>query len=187
MKDTAVIALKLALICAVAAAALSLMNMVTAPRIEAYREQRILEALQQVSGEYRIGEMQEADAQKIEFYYPLYDEEDRTAGYILRIRADGYGGPMQLIAGYLAEGSVITSRLLDNDETPGLGKEAERPSYMEKFEGKGSSDAPIPRRIHQLSSAHADAVSGSTITFVGIAEGLAAGSSFVQDLGGRDE
>ncbi len=183
MKQIAVIGLKLAAICAVAATALALINMVTAPRIEAYRQQRILEALEQVSGGHEIGEMKEADDRFIEFSYPLYGEEGEKTGYILRIRADGYGGPMQLIAGYRSDGSLITARLLDNDETPGLGKDAERPEYMEKFAGKGGEDNPIPQRTQQLPSSEADAVSGSTITFLGVAKGLDAGAAYVKKLG----
>jgi len=177
---------KLALICAVAATALALINMVTAPRIEYNREQRLLQALEEVSGGFEIGEEQEVEHRVITHAHRLFDEAGEPAGIILRMRSDGYGGEMQLIAGYRLDGSLITARLLDNEETPGLGKEAEEAQYMEKFEGKGSSDEPVPVRKDQLPEDQADAVTGSTITFSGIAEGLAAGAEYVRQQEGDE-
>ncbi len=187
MKQLASISLRLALICAVAAAVLALINSVTAPQIEYNREQRLLQALQEVSGDYEIGDAEETDAEKITARYPLSDQEGNLAGYTLRILASGYAGEMVLMAGYRLDGTVITARLLDNEETPGLGKEAEEPSYMEKFEGTGGDQRPVPQRKHELSEAQADGVTGSTITFSGIGEGIHAGSRYVAELGGEDE
>ncbi len=188
MKQIAVIGLKLAVICAIAATTLALINGVTAPRIEAYRQQRIQEALQQVSGGYSVGDAQEADDHdRISTYHPLTDDTGALQGYVLQVQSSGYGGPMRLIVGYRSDGSVITARLLDNDETPGLGKDAERPEYMEKFEGTGGPQQGVPTRAGQLPSSEADAISGSTITFIGVAEGISRGSAFVKELGGSNE
>ncbi|MCF7943968.1 MAG: FMN-binding protein [Spirochaetia bacterium] len=181
MKNILSIGFKLALICAVAAISLSLINMITAPKIEAYKEQKLLEALEAVSSNYSIGERTVADNEKIEYLYDLNDEAGNLSGYALRIRATGYGGEMWVLASYNLDGSVITARLLDNTETPGLGKKAEDSSYMSKFEGTGTNGDPIPERKNDLSSAEAEAVSGATVTFTGIAKAIAFGSDFVSN------
>lgn len=191
MKNIISIGLKLALICAAAAISLSLINMVTAPKIEAYKEQKLLEALEAVSSNYSIGERTVTENEKIEYLYDLNDSEGNLSGYALRIRSAGYGGEMWVLASYNLDGSVITARLLDNTETPGLGKKAEDPSYMSKFEGTGTEEEPIPERKNDLPSAEAEAVSGATVTFSGIAKAIAFGSDFVlndmEGLGDEDE
>jgi electron transport complex protein RnfG len=90
---------------------------------------------------------------------------------------------MTMLAGYTIEGEVIGVQLLDNAETPGLGKKAEEPGYMDKFIGTGA-DSSIPTRKSDLAPAQADAVSGSTITFSGIANALVDGSQFAEQQGG---
>ena len=114
----------------------------------------------------------------INSFYILSENEIIT-GYILSITANGYGGPMDMIVGYEKNGKLIQARLLKNTETPGLGKEAEKPEYMEMFLSKGAS-SPIPLRKNQLPAEHADAISGATITFFGAAKALFLGSEFVK-------
>ena len=182
MKTMVNIGSRLAIICAVAAIILALVNGVTAPKIAAYKQQVLEEGLASVSTGYELGERNQADREKIDFYYEL-NRDGSVAGYVLQIQAAGYGGPMTMLAGYTIEGEVIGVQLLDNAETPGLGKKAEEPGYMDKFIGTGA-DSSIPTRKSDLAPAQADAVSGSTITFSGIANALVDGSQFAAQQGG---
>lgn len=175
---------KLALICTVAATALACINLLTAPKIEKYNKELLIKALSAVSKTYVISEtntlVNETDTafDKINSFYTLSDNEILT-GYILSITAVGYGGPMDMIVGYEKNGALIQAKLLKNTETPGLGKEAEKTEYMELFLSKGASD-PIPLRKNQLTTEQADAISGATITFSGVAKALFSGSEFVK-------
>jgi len=180
MKHIFAIGFKLALICAVAAVALSLINMITEPRIEAYKEQKLREALEAVSAGYSAGEQQSSDNPDIAYIFPLYAEDNTEAGYVLRLRAAGYGGEMWILASYRNDGSVISARLLENTETPGLGKKAEDPEYMKMFENTGTEGEPIPVRKGDLPPPDAEAVSGASVTFTGIAKALEAGSAYVK-------
>jgi hypothetical protein len=89
---------------------------------------------------------------------------------------------MQILAGYRGDGEVFSAVLMQNAETPGLGKEAENPSYMEMFIGHGG-EGDVPTSTSELESAEADAVSGATLTFLGIARALEAGSDYVASGG----
>jgi electron transport complex protein RnfG len=173
---------RLAVICAVAAIILALVNGFTAPKIAAYKQKVLEEGLASVSSGYELGERNQADKEKIDFYYELISEGS-VAGYVVQIQAVGYGGPMTMLAGYTTQGEVIGVQLLDNAETPGLGKKAEEPGYMDKFIGTGA-ESSIPTRKSDLAPAEADAVSGSTITFSGIANALVDGSQFAEEQGG---
>lgn len=103
-------------------------------------------------------------------------------GYILTLRGDGYAGDMKILANYEKSGKLLACVLMDNQETPGLGKEAENIKYMDKYNGLGD-DSSIPVKKSQLSADDADAVGGATITFVGIGKALDYGSSYVKKLG----
>lgn len=170
----------------IAAVALALINSVTAPVIEEYQKELLLNALSAVSGSFAVSEESESaddESGTVINYYELF-QGDTVSGYVLSLQAKGYGGSMELIAGFNLDGSLIHARLLGNAETPGLGKEAEKDSYMEKFRGTGS-DSPIPVRKNQLIPAEADAISGATITFSAIAKALTTGSQFVKTMSGN--
>ena len=172
---------KLFLICAVAAVALGLVNGITAPITKERKERELKEALGRLFPEATIGDLNlAAESDAVAEFYPV-TRDSGLIGYILSLRAMGYGGEMTVLAGYRTDGEVVSVVLMDNLETPGLGKKAEDPSYMNKFVGTGAREA-VPVRKGMLSSADADAVSGASITFIGIAKALAEGSGFVKDL-----
>jgi Na+-translocating ferredoxin:NAD+ oxidoreductase subunit G len=182
MNDFLKIGSKLALICAVAALSLGIVNAVTETRIEYRKAQRLQETLAAVSFEGEPGDRIEVDGSKhVSAYYPLVNSAGRTIGYILVLSGEGYGGEMLILAGYTPKGRIRSARLMENDETPGLGKEAERPEYMEMFIDTGA-DVPVPTRKSRLSPSDADAVTGASITFQGIAGALATGSEFIRSL-----
>lgn len=174
---------KLALICVVAASVLGLVNAFTAPRIAEVKEKQLQDALRSVKGEYSTGaEIVVENDRFVEGMYPLLRDDSIQAGYITKLRAVGYGGDIELLASFSNDGSIMAVAVMDNLETPGLGKQAERPEYMDKFIGKGS-DELIPVSKQQLSQQEADSVSGASITFMGIAQALVHGSNFVKRIG----
>jgi electron transport complex protein RnfG len=178
---------RLALICAVAAAILGLMNAVTEPKIEQIKQERLQTALAQVSEGMKVGEPEEVrDNETVTTYYPLFEGEESgaPAGYICRLIGTGYGGDMVILAGFRKNGEVFAVQMMENQETPGLGKEAEKAAYMAKYIGKGA-DEPIPLRKDMLNQEEADAVTGATITFIGIAKALISGSEFIENLEGN--
>lgn len=183
MTDMLKIGSKLALICAVAALCLGAVNMVTEPQIALMRAQKLQAALEQVSPGGTIGE-ETAVAEKsvVTSYYPVKDGDEMT-GFILNLKGSGYGGDLVILASYSPEGELIGTVLMEDDETPGLGKEAENDWYMQKYLGFSGTD--IPTMKSQLSQEDADAITGATITFAGLGNALAAGSVFAADKGGK--
>ena len=174
-------ALILAAICAVAAIVLATLNMVTSPAIEAYEEQKTTSALQAVSNGMEIGEYKEVGQDYVSYMYPLYSS-GKVSGYILGLTSTGYGGELSIVASYDTNGFVMAAKLVADSETPGVGKKAENPQYMDKFIGTGSDTNPVPTNKSMLSDADAAAVSGATMTFTGITKALSAGSAYVKSL-----
>ena len=175
---------KLALICAVAAFCLGAVNMITEPKIEEFRKAKLQAALEQVSPGGTIGEQTPADDAVVMGFYKTEDSGALT-GYILNLKGTGYAGDLIILASYSPDGDLIGSVLMEDDETPGLGKEANKDWYMKKYLGF-SGDA-IPTAKGQLKQEDADAITGATITFAGIGKALIAGSDFVMDQENRDD
>ena len=175
---------KLAAICAVAAIALGLVNSVTAPAIARVKEEQLAAALDSVRGGAEAGDENIVENHDyVASYYPLA-QGGRNTGFILKIIGAGYGGDMELLVSFQADGLIRAVTLMDNLETPGLGKAAEKAEYMEKFIGTGSEKA-VPLTKLQLTQNQADEISGASITFMAVAQALQAGSQYVQEFLGK--
>ncbi|MDD4219392.1 MAG: FMN-binding protein [Sphaerochaetaceae bacterium] len=185
MRQFLKVGVTLALIAAIAATTLAFVNAVTAPRIAAYEMQIIENALSTVAGKFRLGETKPSlTDEKVSAVHLLQDTDGNHIGYILQLEGIGYGGELTIMASYLNNGEVVEARLLANAETPGLGKKAEAPTYMEKFKATGAA-VPVPVKKDALQKEDADSISGATITFAGVAKTIAYGSNYVKSLGGK--
>jgi len=169
---------KLALICALSALILGFVNSLTEPAIAVRKALELKQALSSLLDEGTPGPREDlSDIPMVMSRYPV----EGAGGWILDLQGNGYGGAMKILASYQDDGTIIDVVLMDNAETPGLGKKAEKSDYMDKFRGKGGS-APVPLTKNDLESP--DSVSGASITFMGIANPLHAGSEYVKSLGG---
>lgn len=169
--------LKLTLICSIAALLLGVVNSITEPVIKERKAIMLKEALGSLLEEGDIGEAQETDDPLILAVYPV-EKEGLLISCILSIQASGYGGNMQVLGAYSLDGTLLNAQLMENNETPGLGKKAESPEYMEKFIHHGGNDL-IPVRKEMLSPGMDD-ITGATITFNGVSMALDAGSRYVK-------
>lgn len=182
MKNIIFIGLKLTAICAAAALSLGVVNALTSPRIESLKEAALQDALSVVNSEGTPSSEIFIDDPVVQGYYPVLLENGEKSSYILTLKGEGYAGDLKILANFRKNGAVIACVLMDNQETPGLGKEAENIGYMKKFIGFGS-DKPVPVKKSQLSAGDADSIGGATITFSGIAKALEYGSDFVKKIG----
>lgn len=184
MKNIIITGLKLFLICGVAAITLGLINEIAEPIIEERKKTEEKQALAELFPD-AIAEQKITvkDNKPIDAYYKVF-ENNIHCGYVLVMLGSGYGGDMKIMAGYTPAGKIISVILLDNLETPGIGKKAEKTEYMEKFIGKGE-DQPIPIIKGMLPQKEADAITGATITFMGVAEALNKGAKYIKKLEGQ--
>ena len=175
---------KLAAICAIAAIALGVANAITEPMIIAARAERLRIALEKLSVGLEIGDHVEVqDGSNITGYY-LLTQTDNVEAYIIKITGAGYGGDMNILSAVSLDGEILSAVLMENTETPGLGKEAEKLSYMEMFIGKGSNSV-IPSKKTHLDPEISDSITGASITFIGIGKALNEASEFVTARGSK--
>jgi Na+-transporting NADH:ubiquinone oxidoreductase subunit NqrC len=117
-------------------------------------------------------------------YYPVWGVPGQPETYIVKARGTGYGGPFSLFVHCKGDGEILAVRLVENREYPGMGKVAETPDYMKKFTGTGTAQS-VPLSLNELSRKDAEAVSGVSVTFGGIARAVEQASSFVKNGGIR--
>jgi len=173
---------KLFLICAVAALTLGIINAITEPVIAERKVLELNKALNSLTGELQAAEGVAVEEEAVvKAYYPVL-RAGKVDSFILELTGSGYGGDMKILSRYKLNGEIISVKLMDNLETPGLGKKAENPKYMKKFIGAGSS-SPVPVLKSMLEQPEAEAITGATITFIGVAKALDQGSRFI--TGGR--
>ncbi len=79
---------------------------------------------------------------------------------------DGYSGPIQLLIGVYADGTLAGVRVLAHKETPGLGDaiEAQRSPWIFAFAGKSLGDPPSERWKVRKDGGAFDQFTGATIT-----------------------
>ncbi len=171
--------IKLGIIGGIAALLLSVANYFTEPAIASLRQMEIQTMLNLLSGDYTPGDREDIQVKNVISRWPVNPDK----GWILELTGIGYGGEMTIMTAYDRDGSVKAARLLNNNETVGIGKKAETADYMNIFIGKGGA-IPIPRTKNQLEE-HVDMVSGATITFSGIARTIAQGSDLVKEWGAQ--
>ena len=55
------------------------------------------------------------------------------AGYVFVTSSKGYGGDVQVMTGISTDGQITGVVILEQDETPGLGANAEKESFRDQF------------------------------------------------------
>lgn len=229
IKKMLIIGAKLFLICAVSAVSLSILNQFTKDPIAYHGVQaenevrdKFVEVFKEklnfkdcTAGskinlkENELDDLKNRGIETIPAYYPI-KSSGKNVGYIIEFSTKGYGGAMKLMGLYKNDGEIVSAKLMNNDETPGLGKKAEDESYMNKFIGTGGSEIPVPVTKDMLggssgssvryernwsdfklsfgewffgkSEGSTDSVTGATITFNGVSSALYQGSLFIKML-----
>ena len=130
-------------ICIVISAALAGVNMFTEERIAAMAKENEYAVCEQV--------FPSADGQQLDFtafadIYPdsgvsgyLVTESGQPVGCVLISSAKGYGGAVEVMVGYDLNKTVTGVSVLSHSETPGLGANAAKDSFLDQF--VSSSDA----------------------------------------------
>lgn len=149
----------------------------TAERIAEQERRAVLEQLQQILPANRYDNDLHDDwiTVRDERHFPRGQQvvayrarrDGQPVAVILRFAAvDGYNGPIQLLAGIEADGSLLGVRVTSHRETPGLGDaiEAEKSDWIRSFDGR-SLRSPEPARWGVRRDGGAfDQFTGATIT-----------------------
>ena len=148
MKDTVKYSLILCLICFIAGLLLSVVYAVTKPRIEQVRLEQQERAIREVLPEAKkIEKIEEDDF----VYHEALDDQGRLLGYIFIPEAKGYSSIIRAVVAVGPDGKVIAVKILEQNETPGIGSKITGEGFLQRFQNK-TKDDPI------------DTITGATIS-----------------------
>jgi electron transport complex protein RnfG len=86
----------------------------------------------------------------------------QPVGYAVKAgNMNGYNGHVEVLTGFLPDGTIINSRATVLAETPGLGQKAIEPKYHDQFNGKNPNAF---RLTVKKDGGDVDAISAATIT-----------------------
>lgn len=182
MKKSLKTALTLFLICAFFTLLLAIVNAVTLPKINENRTKALYSGLNEIVSDGEIdstkGEIK-VNESVVSSYYCV-NSNSTLIGYVLSLNANGYGGSFSLIAYYDLSGKVKGVKMLENSETPGIGKKYEDSSVIGIF----TKYDEVPEGKSSLQKEDETIVSSASVTFSGISSALKEGSTFVRKLNG---
>lgn len=96
-------------------------------------------------------------------YFKALDNDNNTLGYVLTTKSNGYGGEIKVMTGIDNNKNVTGIVILSQNETPGLGSNAEKESFRSQFKQS------IPNNGFNVvkstpSGGEIEALTGATIT-----------------------
>ena len=118
------------LICVIVAAALSGTNLLTKDKIA---EQAALKAEESRKLALSAADSFEPVNAGTENEYYVGKSGSDIAGYVFETSAKGYGGDVEVMTGISRDGKITGVILLDHEETPGLGANAEKEEFRAQF------------------------------------------------------
>lgn len=149
MKDLLKPVIVLTVICVVASALLGLTYTQTAPLI-AQAEKEASDAAMQavVPGSTAFTELPATGMENV----LIAAKDDSGNGYAFKVKDKGFGGAYTVMVGIGSDGRITGVKLLDNNETPGLGSKTGAAAFTDQFKGKDQALDGV------------DAVTGATIS-----------------------
>lgn len=165
-KEILIPTIVLLLICVVSAALLGGTNMLTKDTIASIEAKAKAEAMQEVMPDaVSFSEATQA-TDKLEYSVAI-DKDGNEIGYAFTVSDNGYGGEIKVMVGLDTNGTVSRIAILSaNNETPGLGQNIKKASFLDQFIGKKGGisvvkNAPADNDIQAITSA---TISSSAVT-----------------------
>ncbi len=169
MKEMVRYGLILAVICIIASGLLAGMNYLTRPRIIAQaqaQEQATLSELLPAAVSFTPVKSGEET-----LCYKGYNKDRQFAGVVFSASAKGYSSTIETMAGMTKEGKITAIKVVNQNETPGLGSKIAEPDFSSRFRAKN---------VTELSQVQA--ITGATISSRALINSVAAKAKQLQEL-----
>lgn len=142
-------------------AALAFVYLNTKGPIEEAARQKELEAIRQVLPSFDSNPVTDMLEQNGVVIYPVFLEGQPIGFAVKTYTENGYGGRIELMVGFLPDGSINGVSVLLQKETPGLGTKMTEPAFQDQFLGEN----PASFDLHVKKDAGmVDAITAATIS-----------------------
>lgn len=149
----------LTVICIVVSAALAYTNSITLPIIEKNAalaaDSARIELLPEATDGFEPVEIE------MENIVEMYKAKNDT-GYVITSTANGYGGAIKFMVAYDKDGKIVNLKVLEANETPGLGTKISERAFLDQFIGIDK----------EVAKADVDMITGVTISSSAALDGL---------------
>ncbi|MFK7861923.1 MAG: RnfABCDGE type electron transport complex subunit G [Granulosicoccus sp.] len=98
--------------------------------------------------------------------YTAFQQGEPVAVVLEVVTNEGYSGPIRLLLGLHADGSIIAARVIEHRETPGLGDAIEhrKSNWINQFESRSIASAEPHHWQLKTNGGQYDGLTGATIT-----------------------
>ena len=189
VKDIIIPAVALLIFCLVATALLAGTNMLTKDKIATNAVQKEISARGAVLGKsdeemaaIKFSDVAEADNGVT--YAVATDAEGNEVGYVFTTGAKGYGGTVSVMVGMDVDGNITGIEILSHGETPGLGANATKDDFKNRFIGK-SGTLTVNKNSNE--GQDVQAITAATITSTAVVKAVnLATDAYSQITGGEN-
>jgi len=94
----------------------------------------------------------------------------KAMAYIVPSESKGYGGKIKMLVAVTADSKVIDFSILEHNETPGLGDNAQKPEFRQMFAGKGADKLEVTK--DPANKDNIQAMTGATISSRAVTKGV---------------
>ncbi|MCP4395502.1 MAG: RnfABCDGE type electron transport complex subunit G [Alphaproteobacteria bacterium] len=160
--------LALGLVTVISAAAISGVHSMTKERIATAKVDKANKAVKEVISDIDMGTVKavmlpvygDENAEPLQCY-PNRDDGGIKNVVIKTYSDKGYGGLIWLMAGFMADGTIVDVSVLEQKETPGLGTKISDDAFISQFRGKNPETFSL--KVRQ-DGGDVDAVTAATIS-----------------------
>ena len=178
MRDYLRLMIVLAVISAVAAGTLALVDSFTQPKIEAFKAQSEANAYQEVLPDAdtytEASEVMEKITEKPEFSFiqniKIGTKEGAEVGWVCKVASPGYSSNIVMLIGIKADGKISKVTVLDQAESPGLGTNVTDPGFIEQVaisQAKAGQELKVTKDGGEV-----QAITGATISSRAVLKGI---------------
>ncbi len=149
--------------CVICSAILGLVYALTLSPIKDMQAKMLKESISYVlPSDTDISESKLCEVGGLESEYYMAQKEGKTVAYAIRSQVMGFGGPLVLMVGVMADGTIYKTSVLSQNETPGLGAKCSTDEkFITQWQGLSSKHAKLAVR---KDGGEIDAITASTIT-----------------------
>jgi electron transport complex protein RnfG len=153
--------LSLVLISMTMSAALGFVYLKTKGPIETASKQKEMEAIKEVLPEFDSDPLSNIIEKNGVMIYQAA-KADKMVGFAIKSFTDkGFAGHIEIMAGFLPDGSINKVVVLSHKETPGLGTKMTEPNFSNQFLGKNPTDYRLKVK---KDGGQVDAITAATVS-----------------------
>ncbi len=159
MKYIIQLGLILLIFCAVASGVLAFVNSKTQPVIAARKALEEEQTRKELMPEAKVFEEKVSAEDSTFIYYIAKDDKDALLGYCFIAAKRGYSSVIRTMVAMDDKYTIINMKVIDQNETPGLGTLCQDKAFPERFKGRGFDELKADKDGGTIQS-----ITGATIT-----------------------